>query len=105
MSESAHVVAMAAIADLWEQGCPVAGPGERERMVSIGLRRVRSFRRRHPRIRQPSHEDKVRDVVRGLIDTFEPEPRLVGPLAKDYECLARAIVAAACPRAPGNSDH
>jgi hypothetical protein len=85
---------MAAIADLWEQGCPVAGPGERERLVNVGLRRVRSFHRRHPRIRRPSHEDKVRDLVRGLIEAFELEPRLVGPLAKDYECVARAIVAA-----------
>ncbi len=104
MSEPAHVAAMAAIADLWVRGCPVAGPDERERLVNVGLRRVRSFRRRHPRIRLPSHEDKVRDLVLGLIETFEPEPRIVGPLAKDYECVARAIVVAACPRAPADSD-
>jgi hypothetical protein len=104
VSEPAHLAAMAAIADLWVQGCPVAGPDERERLVNVGFRRVRSFCRRHPRIRQPSHEDKVRDLVRGLIETFEPEPRLVGPLAEDYECVAQAIVAAACPRAPADSD-
>lgn len=95
MSESAHAAAMAAIANLWEQGCPVAGPAERERTVTVGLRRLRSFHRRHPRTRQPSDDDKVRDLVRGLIETFEAEPRLVGPLANDYECVARAIAAAA----------
>ncbi|MGC4797672.1 hypothetical protein ACLQ3H_26645 [Micromonospora saelicesensis] len=33
--------------------------------------------------------------MRGLIEAVEPEPGLVGPLVKDYECVAEAIAAAA----------
>jgi hypothetical protein len=79
MSEPARAVALAALADLWKAGCPLASPADRERLVDAGLRRWRSFHRRHPRVRQPSDEARVRDLVRGLIDAVEAEPRLVGP--------------------------
>jgi len=95
MTEPSRAVALAALADLWDQGCPLASPNDRERLVDVGLRRLRSFHRRHPRIRRPSHEARIRDLVRGLVEAVEPEPRLVGPLVKDYECVAEAIAAAA----------
>ncbi|MEE3919373.1 hypothetical protein V2I01_16690 [Micromonospora sp. BRA006-A] len=36
-------------------------------------------------------DDRLRDLVRGLVAAFEPDPKLVGPLVRDYECVARAI--------------
>ncbi|MET7374969.1 hypothetical protein [Micromonospora arida] len=102
MPEPTRAVALAALTELWEQGCPIASPDDREHLVNIGLRRWHSFHRRHPRIRQPSHEARIRDLVRGLIEAVEPEPGLVGPLVKDYECVAEAIAAASAapPRLP-----
>lgn len=94
MAEPARTAALVALADLWSQGCPIAAPDGRERLVDIGLRRWRSFHRRHPRARPPSHKARIRDLVRGLVEVVEPEPRLVGPLVKDYECVAEAIAAA-----------
>ncbi|GAB2922457.1 hypothetical protein GCM10027280_07100 [Micromonospora polyrhachis] len=94
MAEPARTAALAALADLWSQGCPVAGPNGRERLVDVGLRRWHSFHRRHSRVRPPTHEARIRDLVRGLVEAVEPEPRLVGPLVKDYECVAEAITAA-----------
>ncbi|MEH1167055.1 hypothetical protein V6V47_16900 [Micromonospora sp. CPCC 205539] len=95
MAEPARALALATLADLWDRGCPVASPDDREHLVDVGLRRWRSFQRRHPRVRQPSHEARIRDLVRGLVEANEAAPRLVGPLVKDYECVAEAIAAAA----------
>ncbi|MCX4468781.1 hypothetical protein OOK41_00365 [Micromonospora sp. NBC_01655] len=102
MAESARAVALAALADRWDRGCPIASPSDRERLVDVGLRRWHSFHRRHPGIRQSSPEARIRDLVRGLVEAVEPDPRLVGALVKDYECVAAAIAAAAAssPRAP-----
>lgn len=100
MTEAARADALAALADLWNQGCPIASPSDRERLVDVGLRRWRSFDRRHPRIRQPSREARIRDLVRGLVKVGEPEPRLVGSLVKDYECVAEAIAVAAASFSP-----
>jgi hypothetical protein len=44
---------------------------------------------------KPSHEARVGDLVRGLVNAVEPDPSLVGPLVKDYECVAEAIASAA----------
>ncbi|SCE69833.1 hypothetical protein GA0074695_0400 [Micromonospora viridifaciens] len=95
MAEPVRAVVLAALADLWDQGCPIASPDDRERLVDVGLRRWHSFHRRHPRMRQPSQDARIRDLVRGLVEAVEAEPRLVGPLLKDYECVAEAIAAAA----------
>ncbi|MET8355888.1 hypothetical protein [Micromonospora sp. NPDC005171] len=95
MPEPTRAVALAALTELWEQGCPIASPHDRDRLVDIGLRRWHSFHRRHSRIGQPSQEARIRDLVRGLVEAVEPEPGLVGPLVKDYECVAEAIAKAA----------
>jgi SAM-dependent methyltransferase len=48
-----------------------------------------------PLDRPPStNGSETRDLVRGLVAAFEPEPSLTGPLAKDYECVAEAIATA-----------
>ncbi len=95
MPEPTRAAALAALAELWEQGCPVAAPDGRDRLVDVGLRRWHSFHRRHPRNGDPSREARIRDLVRGLVEAVEPEPRLVGRLVKDYECVAEAIAATA----------
>ncbi|MEU8295927.1 hypothetical protein AB0C04_01385 [Micromonospora sp. NPDC048909] len=101
MANPARAAALVALAKLWDQGCPIASPDDRERLVDIGFRRWDSFHRRHPRIRQPPHEARIHDLVRGLVEAVEPEPRMVGPLVKDYECVAEVIAAAASlPREP-----
>ncbi|RKN40999.1 hypothetical protein D7223_24910 [Micromonospora endolithica] len=95
MIQPPRAVALTALADLWDQGCPIPSPSDRERLVDVGLRRWHSFHRRHPRNRHPSHEDRIRDLVRGLVQAFEADRRLVGRLAKDYECVAEALATAA----------
>lgn len=93
MADPARAHALAAVDDLWAKGCPVASPELREQLVDVGLRRWRSFGRRH-QVGQPSHEARIRDLVRGLVSAVEPDPSLVGPLIRDYECVAEAIASA-----------
>ncbi|MFE2612641.1 hypothetical protein ACFXA2_03395 [Micromonospora chalcea] len=74
------------------EGCPVAAdPQCHERLADVGLRRWRSVGRRH-RGRRLGPDDRFRDLVRGLVAAFEPDPARVGPLVRDYECVARVIV-------------
>jgi hypothetical protein len=58
------------------------------------LRRWHSIARRHRKSGRLSHADRIRDLAKGLIDACEPDPALVGPLARDYECVAEAIALA-----------
>lgn len=81
----------AAIEAAWEAGCPVAGsdPTIRAKIATRAIRRWRSASRR-----SVSPDRRVEDLAAGLIAAFEPEIRLVGPLARDYEYLATAIAKA-----------
>jgi hypothetical protein len=65
-------------------------------MAQMAFRRWRSFSRRS-RIRKASRADRIRDLARGLVEAFEPDPRLVGPLMRDYECVAEAFASAVDP--------
>jgi len=77
----------AAIQVLWEEGCPAAQqPSE---TAAIAIRRWRSSRRR---LRNPTASARMRDLVKGLIEAFEPQPRLVGPVRLDYQCVADRFV-------------
>ncbi len=78
------------------EGCPLPVPEHRERMAEVAFRRWRTFGRRS-RTRHPSRADRVRDLAHGLVDALEPNPRLVGPLARDYECVAEAFAAVVEP--------
>jgi hypothetical protein len=77
----------AAIHQLWDEGCPVAH--DAPATARVALRRWYSVERRHKST--PSREARINDVADGLIEAFEHEPRLVGPLRKDYLCVAEAV--------------
>jgi hypothetical protein len=86
----------AAVDELWEHGCPVAT--RPEETAATAMRRWRSRARRGV---QPSDfEGGVRDLVKGLIAAAPGDPRLVGPLKRDYECVARALAALLRDAAP-----
>lgn len=84
-----------AIARLWEKGCPAAGrPAESAR---IAIRRWHSVARRE---RKVTRDARIRDLTAGLIQAFEEDPRLVGPLKRDYECVAEAVANVLDPSDP-----
>ena len=99
MTDPAREAILRALADLWANGCPVPAPELHERIADVGLRRWRSVARRH-RGRRLSRDQRIQDLVRGLVAAFEPDPGLVGPLVRDYECVARVIAEAVTSTEP-----
>ncbi|BCJ69270.1 hypothetical protein [Polymorphospora rubra] len=93
-----HARVLAAFERLHAAGCPLPTADQRERIAKVAFRRWRTFDRRS-RIRRPSPADRIRDLARGLVNALEADPRLVGPLIRDYECLAEAFAAAIDPTA------
>jgi hypothetical protein len=75
-----------AIAELWEQGCPVAG--HPQEMAAIAIRRWFSSARRG--IDQQDLQARINDLVKGLIARCEAHPEHVGRIRRDYECIAEA---------------
>ena len=81
------------IAQLWEDGCPVAAPHPAkggEDTAKLALRRWRSFQRR-VRGKSWKREERVEDLAKGLRDAYETDRHLVGPLMEDYRHLARCL--------------
>lgn len=89
--DDAFRMALAAVEAAWDAGCPVAGsdPDRRAVIARLAVRRWRSAVRRGV---DPAH--RVEDLAVGLIAAFEAEPKLVGPLGRDYDDLAARIAAA-----------
>jgi hypothetical protein len=85
-----------ALARLWDEGCPMAHPDGRSRMIDIGLRRWRSFERRNKR-KHPTLDDRVEDIALGLRHAFEPDRRLGGPMMMHYRCVAKAMATVLAP--------
>lgn len=79
----------AAIRRLWDEGCPVAQ--DPPATARVALRRWYSVERRHGKT--SSREIRISDVASGLIEAFESDPRLVGPLKREYLCVAEAVAA------------
>ena len=100
MTDATREAVLRGLAALRAQGCPIAAdPQCHERLADVGLRRWRSVARRH-RGRRLGPDDRLRDLVRELVATFEPDRALVGPLVRDYESVAQVIVDAVTSTGP-----
>jgi len=84
--------AAAAVGVCWNEGSPVASasPEQWNKIAHVAFKRIRSFDRRgvaaHDRAAQ------VHDVAKGLMEQFEADPNLVGPLIIDYERVAERVL-------------
>ena len=95
VSDTLRNEVIAAIARLWEEGCPVAS--RPEEIAAIALRRWMSAGRRG--VEASDREARVRDLTRGVVFHFERDPALVGPLRLDYECVAARVADVLSPPA------
>ena len=68
-----------------EEGCPIASAAcetaQFAEMASIAVRRWLSIRRRGVAVDR--FDDRIKDLAKDLIERFEREPRLAGPLKVD----------------------
>jgi len=76
-----------AIAQLWDEGCPVAA--KPDEMAPIAVRRWTSSAQRG--VDSQDVRARVRDLTKGLIAHFERDPAMTGPLRRDYECVAERV--------------
>jgi len=76
-------------------GSPVAGHDDESRreIVTVTVRRWRSFSRRSAHHDRATRAERVEDLAKGLRERFEAEPRLTGPLMQDYRQLAAGLAA------------
>ena len=86
MAETIDIV-LRVMADVWENGCPVARPDKI--IASRAVRRWESSGNRG--VVQHDHAARVRDLAKGLISYREKDASQIGPLAEDYAHLADAI--------------
>jgi hypothetical protein len=84
---------VAAIDAASRAGCPVIYDSSRvEETARLAVRRWRSSARRG--IDQADQTARVRDLTRGFIEQLESDPKMVGPLVRDYEYLAGEVAKA-----------
>ena len=81
-----------ALEEAWESGSPVAGSTSeaRHRIALIAARRMASFPRRN--VPDDDRQRQVRDLARGLAAAFEPDPKLVGELIRDYRYVSELLL-------------
>ncbi|MFI5729986.1 hypothetical protein ACIA49_07715 [Kribbella sp. NPDC051587] len=96
MDDTTRTTAMAALAKLWSEGCPLADPGSHATVLDVAWRRWRSFDRRNKR-KHPDRDDRIEDTAKGLCSAMEPDPTLTGPLMQHYHCLSVALASAFDP--------
>ena len=82
--------ARAALLELCESGSPVVRPDTVDEILAVAVRRWQSFHRRNSD-RAPDVNTRTNDLARGLLNTFEPDPTLAGPLKSDYHHLAATL--------------
>jgi hypothetical protein len=75
---------------LYRDGSPIASPDTYGEMAAVAIRRWNSFDRR-TKIRNPTREDRIQDLAKGLCAAFESDLSLVGPLHVDYRHTATAL--------------
>ena len=75
----------------WESGCPVApqSPRTAEGLARIAIRRWRSARRRG--VDESDRAARTRDLVKGMVERSGGDPKLLGPLVRDYAYLAGEV--------------
>lgn len=84
--------AVAAVEACWNEGSPVAGQTteEWERTAQVILRRIRSMDRRN--FYHDDFSKQLRYIAEGMVQEFERDPNLVGPLIVDYMYVAERVL-------------
>lgn len=88
-----HLAALEmALAQAWDSGSPAAGQTKaaRAERAAIALRRIRSFERRG--VNERDTPSAVMDLANGLVAHLERNPKLIGPLLKDYQYIAEKLL-------------
>ena len=63
---------VAKLSDLWDRGCPIAGPDGRSQFAALGLRRWQSFERR-TKGKHPTTADRLQDLAQRLFEKGQVE--------------------------------
>jgi hypothetical protein len=90
MDQAALRAARAALVELCESGSPVVRAETVDKTLAVAVRRWQSFDRRNSD-GAPDVDTRTHDLAKGLLNTFEPDPTLAGPLKSDYHHLATTL--------------
>jgi hypothetical protein len=90
IDQSVLNAARAALVELCESGSPVVRPDTVDKTLAVAVRRWQSFHRRNSD-RTADVGTRTDDLAKGLLNTFEPDPTLTGPLKTDYHHLATTL--------------
>lgn len=66
--------------------------GQTDKIVSVAIRRWRSFEGRYPKLKAPTKSDRIHDLVKGLQSRFEPSGIYVR--AEEWQGLGEELAAA-----------
>jgi hypothetical protein len=99
--DAVHERIVTAIDAARKDGSPVApvDPKLQAEMANRAIRRWLSFGRRNAKA---DRKRQIEDLTKGLIEAFEPDKSLVGPLKVDWNWLAGKIADAISPNEPSN---
>jgi uridine kinase len=93
-------VARQAVEKVSMVGSPLGS--DHDAWASVAVRRWNSSQRRN--VEPDDYDGRIEDLVKGLIQQFEPDPDLVGPLIEDYRFLARRLAQAFEPKPSADID-
>ncbi|WP_410792038.1 hypothetical protein [Kribbella sp. C-35] len=89
MDQAVLRTARAALVELCESGSPVVRPETVDKTLAVAVRRWLSLHRRSERTQDIN--TRTNDLAKGLLNAFEPDPTLAGPLKSDYHHLATTL--------------